>query len=113
MSTPDQAGVASSLPLSFTVDQGRLLMSALAELPFKRVFELIGKLNASAQAPAGVATGLRASFTTAELALALEALGQLPYVQVHALIDELQAQVHQAGAPAQAGKGRRIRSHTP
>lgn len=110
MSAQTETHPLQSLPLSLSVAQGRLLMGALAELPFKRVFELIGKLNAGAQAPAAASASLRIRLSAAELALVLEALGQLPYVQVHALIDELHAQVRQASSQPLAGKKRRGRS---
>lgn len=91
--TLSAAAVTEILPLSFSLEQGRLLMGALAELPFRRVFELIGKLNANAQALTAHDASLRVTLSPAELVLALEALGLLPYVQVHVLIASLQAQL--------------------
>lgn len=63
--------------------QSALVLNALSELPFKRVFETIGSINAQAHAhfearpdPAG--TGVF-RLSRAELALCLEALQELPY----------------------------------
>ncbi|AKC70817.1 hypothetical protein [Pandoraea oxalativorans] len=91
-------------------DDAQLLMTALGELPFKRVFELIGALNrqANAVAPgAPVVCALDAS----GFALIVEALGHLPYHRVHGLIDDLKAQLHAArhafGSAAAESAGRR------
>lgn len=76
-------------------DDAQLLMAALGELPFKRVFELIGALNRQANAVATGAPVVCALDATA-FALIVEALGHLPYHRVHRLIDDLKAQLHAA-----------------
>jgi hypothetical protein len=84
---------AETLQLSLTAEQGNLVITALAECPFKQVYELIGKLNRQANV-ALQAGGIYACLVgAAELKLILEALGKLPYYQVHALVQALQAQL--------------------
>jgi hypothetical protein len=88
---------ARVLTLRLNVQEGGLLLEALAELPFKTVFELIGKLNQQANelfAP-GCAQHERQRFvlTEAELALAIKALGNMPYHRVHELLADLHRQI--------------------
>jgi len=77
--------------------EGALMLEALAELPFKTVFELIGELNR--QANDGDAAGDAHEFVLdrPSLALIVKALGELPYSRVHALLAKLNAQIAQQG----------------
>ena len=93
--------------LLITRAQGNLMLEALAERPFKQVFEVIGVLNrqaeqfvaAQAQAAGNAieARDARAAFTlsASELRLTLEALGDLPYRRVQPLLQDLHAQLAQ------------------
>jgi hypothetical protein len=92
---PQSIAPDTALQLALTREQGNLVMTALAECPFRLVYELIGKLNrqASLAAPAGQTYACLVE--AAELKLILEALGKLPYHQVHALVQELQRQLQQ------------------
>jgi len=88
---------ARVLTIRLNVQEGGLLLEALAELPFKFVFELIGKLNQQAHelfAP-GSAQHERQRFvlTESELALVIKALGNLPYHRVHELLADLNRQI--------------------
>ena len=88
---------ARVLTIRLNVQEGGLLLEALAELPFKSVFELIGKLNQQAHelfAP-GCAQQERQRFalTESELALTIKALGNLPYHRVHELLADLHQQI--------------------
>ncbi|MCE3604304.1 hypothetical protein LXA47_11900 [Massilia sp. P8910] len=86
----------SSLTLSLRADQGALVIEALAELPFKTVFDLIGRLNRQANAAdAGAdADAARAySVSVPDLQLIVGALRLLPYHRVHLLMDALEEQV--------------------
>ncbi|MBS0496780.1 MAG: hypothetical protein JSR51_03910 [Proteobacteria bacterium] len=88
---------ARVLTIRLNVQEGGLLLEALAELPFKSVFELIGKLNQQAHelfAP-GCAQHERQRFvlTESELALTIKALGNLPYHRVHELLADLNRQI--------------------
>ena len=85
------------------VGQGRLIIEALAERPFKTVFELIGKLNRWAnEAFGGEAASAVFAFSAPELALTLAALGELPFNRVHRLVSSLKTQLQQA-LPGAAG----------
>lgn len=78
-------------------DQCGLVLSALAELPFKTVYALIGKLNQQAHEnfPTAQQDRVRKVFRmeTREFALCLEALGALPYQTVNRLVDHLRSQL--------------------
>ena len=94
MSKRDAAPLQEPLRLLLTAEQGNLVITALAECPFRLVYELIGKLNG--QANAAVQSGGTYAclvVVAAELKLILDALGKLPYFQVHALVHELQRQL--------------------
>lgn len=88
-------GVPTTVDIVIAADDARLLMNALGELPFKRVFELIGTLNGLANAGKPGAP-VRCSLDAGAVALIVEALGQLPYHRVHRLIDDLKSQLHAA-----------------
>ena len=91
--------VANGKPVRIvlTTAEGALVLEALAELPFKTVFELIGELNR--QANDGTAAGGSHAFILdrASLMLIVKALGELPYSRVHALLANLNAQIAQQG----------------
>jgi hypothetical protein len=84
---------ADSLQLALTGEQGNLVITALAEFPFKLVYELIGKLNRQANAAMQAGEACLCHVGAAELKLILDALGKLPYYQVHTLVHELQRQL--------------------
>ncbi|PTN11646.1 hypothetical protein [Nitrosomonas aestuarii] len=85
------------LSIELSLEEGNLLLIALAECPFKIVFELIGKLNQ--QAHYHFAEGVDQSgkkiftFTELEIRLAIKALGKLPYEHVHHLLFSLKKQM--------------------
>lgn len=88
---------ARVLTIRLSLQEGNLLLEALAECPFKLVFELIGKLNQQANelfAP-GIAQHERQQFifTEPELSLSIKALGNLPYHRVHELLSGLNQQI--------------------
>lgn len=92
--------------LALSAQDGNLAITALAERPFKEVYELIGKLNRQANAGAPAPDGRQTyALDGPELKLIVGALGNLPYQQVHALVHELQRQVQ-----AQASKKDRKKS---
>jgi len=85
-----------SVGITLTVGEGALVMEALAELPFKTVFALIGDLNRQANEAGGAGAHEAAhefTFERAELALIVKALGDLPYSRVHALLANLSLQI--------------------
>ena len=81
----------AQVSLRLTQAEGNLVIAALAECPFKLVYELIGKLNGQANASGADACQYR--LQGAEVKLILNALGQLPYQQVHSLMEALQQQL--------------------
>lgn len=87
--------------LLITRAQGNLMLEALAERPFKQVFDVIGSLNRQAagfapdDARAAGEVRLAFSFSASELRLTLEALGDLPYRRVQPLLQDLHAQLAQ------------------
>ena len=87
----------NSLGIELNLHESGLLLQALAERPFKQVFEVIGKLNHQAQAfyqpPVNNQKRILFSLGAAEFSLCIKALGDLPYNQVQALIANLHAQL--------------------
>lgn len=75
-----------SAEISWDRGQSALVLNALSELPFKRVFETIGNINAQAhrQFDSHPRSSTRGAFrlTDGELRLCLEALQDLPYGSV-------------------------------
>ena len=81
--------------------EGQLIFEALAELPFKQVYELIGKLNSRANAVAAQGDSVERhayALDGRELALVLQALGALPFNRVHLLLGRLSDLARQASA---------------
>lgn len=91
------------LSIELYLEEGNLLLTALAECPFKTVFELIGKLNQQAQLHCSeVANRSRRipfTFTEQEMVLAIKALGKLPYEHVHQLLANLNRQMERQIQP--------------
>ncbi len=80
------------------IAEGALIMEALSELPFKTVFELIGKLNRQAnEIDPGQSTQVLIPLTVsrAELRLIIRALGNMPYHRVQVLLDKLNQQIRE------------------
>jgi hypothetical protein len=77
------------LQFKVTVNEGKIIFMALTDLPFKLVFELIGKLNkqSNSQVPKDGEIILLLSRTDIELIF--EALSKQPYSQVYRLMDKI------------------------
>lgn len=85
-----------TLQIELTVEEGQLIVEALAERSFRSVFELIGKLNRRANevAMADDASDAREFLLTApDLLLTLNALGDMPFNRVNGLVDKLKHQM--------------------
>jgi hypothetical protein len=85
--------------IRLNVNDGKIIFEALAELPFKYVYDLIGKLNFQANHNKtddgdGI-TRLRHTLIMQELGLIIKALGGLPFNRVHRLVDKLSAQIQE------------------
>lgn len=85
------------LTVALRPEEGNLIIEALAECPFKQVYELIGKLNRQANAGRSACAGAAQDFlfTPAEMKLTITALGNLPFSRVHALMGELHRQMQE------------------
>ncbi len=88
------------IPLQLSLQQGNLILEALAERPFKQVFELIGQLNqqAAVQFDVSATTDSLGVFvmSAGQLRLVIEALGELPYNRVARLLQQLHQQLQEA-----------------
>jgi hypothetical protein len=101
-------GATAVVSLAFDGEQGRLVIEALAECPFKTVFELIGRLNRQANAAAAQGVVQQFAFSRDELALLLASLARLPYQRVHQLMRHIEQQL--ALAPVAAPRARKRKS---
>jgi len=94
--------------INLDLAEGRLIFEALAELPFKQVFGLIGRLNRMANEIAGRGGNLaeRQSFRldADELELIRHALGGLPFKRVNALLASLREQTREDAEGAADGR---------
>ena len=88
-----------SFTILLNMHEGKTLFRALAELPFKHVYELIGKINSQAnKGPAGSLvekTPFTCTLSGRELDLIVRALGEMPFNAVYPLVENLHAQVRQ------------------
>ena len=85
---------SDAIPILLSVEEGQIIFQALSELPFKYVFELIGKLNHTANETQSVNRQGTACYEyvllTEEIKLIVQALGQMPYQRVHGIISHLE-----------------------
>ena len=90
------ASARRAYAISLALAEAQLVFEALAELPFKRVYELIGRLNRMANevAAQGGDASARQDYRldAAELELVVYALSQMPFSRVHALVASLNEQ---------------------
>ena len=104
-------------PLKLSADEVELILEALAELPFKRVFACIAQLNEQAtraflangqrvgpvaQVAQGAQGAQMAEFQidAEQMRLMLEVLPQLPYQRVHLLLQRMHLQLVEAKGAA-------------
>nr|WP_320014345.1 hypothetical protein [uncultured Desulfobacter sp.] len=80
-------------PVSLSTRDARTIFQALSEQPFKYVYELIGKLNATTNgAKPEKRNGIdyyEYRFTEPEFELMVHSLGKLPYERVYTVIEML------------------------
>ncbi len=85
------------LIIDLTLEEGNLILEALAECPFKSVFELIGQLNLQANQLFTATTDHEKTqafmFSEHDLSLTIKALGGLPYNRVNGLLVNLNQQI--------------------
>lgn len=91
------ADTDQKLTIDLSLEEGSLILEALAECPFKLVFELIGELNQQANrlfvASTDHAKTQTFVFSEYDLSLTIKALGGLPYNRVNALLLNLNRQI--------------------
>lgn len=88
---------ARELHVYLNLEQSSLILEALVEQPFKRVFEIIGQLNHQAQqfyqADAEPTAPALFVLTAEDFSLCIKSLGELPYNRVCALVNNLHQQL--------------------
>lgn len=86
------------LRVQITVAHSRLILQALAEMPFKSVFELIGQLNQQTHRllanDASDKERMHIFFISpSDLALCIHALGEMPFKRVSSLLTHLNREI--------------------
>ncbi len=85
------------LTIHLNINEGKIVFEALAELPFKYVFDLIGRLNKQVNESVideGDEEALCAhTLSRQELNMVIRALGEMQFNRVHALLENLNAQI--------------------
>jgi len=85
--------------ISLNLDEGRIVFEALAEMPFKNVYELIGQLNnqTNQHVADGLEEGMVLAFTLtrSQVDLMLRALGEMPFKLVCSLLENLNQQLQE------------------
>lgn len=82
--------------IELSLQEAQLVFKSLAELPFKLVYELIGKINK--QSNSLIITGgksnqnIRIELTNQEFNRIVKALEKQPFTTVHKLIEKLNSQ---------------------
>jgi hypothetical protein len=87
---------AEHLHFYLTLEQTSLLLEALVEQPFKKVFEIIGTLNQQAQQfyqPDAAQQPQLIVLNKPDFSICIHALGELPYNRVCALVNHLHQQL--------------------
>ncbi|MDR7088937.1 hypothetical protein [Cellvibrio fibrivorans] len=88
---------SSELHFYLTLEQSSLLLEALVEQPFKKVFDIIGQLNHQAQQfyQTGAVQHAPALFviSASDFSVCVQALGELPYNRVCTLVNYLHQQL--------------------
>lgn len=99
---------SSELYFYLTLEQSTLLLEALVEQPFKKVFDIIGLLNQQTQqfyqAEATPHTPALFVISASDFSICVQALGELPYNRVCTLVNYLHQQLqtrHLANVDAQ------------
>lgn len=96
--------LSADFPLKLSSDEIEMILEALAELPFKRVFACIAQLNEQATRafPANVhqighvTQAAEFRVNAEQMRLMLEVLPQLPYQRVHLLLQRMHLQLVEA-----------------
>ena len=77
-----------------SIEHGQIVFQALSELPFKYVYDLIGRINQVTNTTDPIiregSVCYSYTFAPQEMELILHALGRLPYAKVHEVIRALE-----------------------
>lgn len=77
--------------LKITIGEGKIIFKSLSELPFKEVFELIGKLNQQTnnQKAYHDSEGIIFTLTERDLEIIKRALSGQPFYQVSSIMEKV------------------------
>lgn len=83
--------MGSDVNLKITVGEGKVIFKSLSELPFKEVFELIGKINQQtiSQKVYHDFEEIVLILTKTELEIVKKALSGLPFYQVSGIMEKV------------------------
>lgn len=83
--------MGSDFNLKITIGEGKVIFKSLSELPFKEVFELIGKLNqqANSQKVYNDSEEIIFTLTKTELEIIKKALSGQPFYQVSGIMEKV------------------------
>lgn len=87
--------IMKEINLIITLDEGKLIFQALSELPFKVVYDLIGRINSQSIRQARGTfpdIDIKLVLSPVDIALIMEALSVLPYIKVKELIQKINKQ---------------------
>lgn len=83
--------MGSDFNIKITIGEGKVIFKSLAELPFKEVFELIGKLNqqTNSQKVYHDSEEIIFTLTKTELEIIKKALSGQPFYQVSGIMEKV------------------------
>ena len=88
-----------TVTIILSLDEGRIVFEALAEMPFKYVYALVGQLNnrTNEHVANGLKEGMPLAFTLtrSQVDLMLRALGEMPFKRVCSLLENLNQQLQE------------------
>jgi len=81
----------NKIKLNITLSDGKIIFKALSEMPFKLVYELIGKINqqVNQQKTGNDNSEIILYLNELELQTILEALSEEPFNKVHGVIEKI------------------------
>lgn len=83
--------------LILSIEEGKIIIEALAELPFRHVFELIGKINSQANKKNSSDLSYEKSkeyrVNMEDVEIMVTALGHMPFIKVENIMGKLGKQI--------------------
>lgn len=80
---------------NITIEEGKKIFLALSEMPFKRVYDLIGRINSQTvqqnNRPEHLKHGITLVLSGPDIDLIAESLSAFPYNQVNRIMQKLKA----------------------